>query len=926
MSRRTPSLAFAASLLLPAALHAQPTSAAERAAAWTAHNALAQSSWFRSLAWRPVGPVKIGARVEAVAIPPGNTGIIYAGVGSGNLWKTVNNGLTWRPIFEHESAFAIGDVAVSAINPEIVWVGTGEAQPRYSGYAYSGTGVFKSTNGGDTWTNMGLAETHHVAKVIIHPKNPDVVYVAAMGHQWSANKERGVFRTQDGGAHWTHVLAINDSTGVVDMVMDPADPNTLYAWGWQIEAGTSGGLFKSADGGTTWRHLTAGLPTGLLGRAGIDVAPNAPNVVYAFLDNRAPTTVQGRPYIGGEVYRSDDRGEHWAKVNTDDLYDVFGTFGWKFTDTRVDPRNSKHVYIMGNRGFESFDGGATWRRIGDRIIRLHDTDGRALHLDHHELVIDPANPDRLLLGNDGGLFMSYDAGASWLHLNNIPVTQMYFVATDDRTPYRIYAGTQDDAAMYGPANATLDDAVPDPWKSIYLDRWTGGDSYVTLPDPTDDRFVYYEHQNGDMLRMDITGASILSGGPSSENIRPRAPRGAPRIRFSWYTPFFISPHNPRTLYAGGNQVLKTTDRGANWTVISPDLGDPAGTDRSVVTTGAMTMLAESPLKAGMLAGGTEGGRVWLTTDDGAHWRRIDTGLPKKWVSRVILSAYDPARIFVSFTGFRQNDSRPWVFVSTDTGTTWQSIAANLPMESVNVIKEDPADASLLYVGTDLGVYVSRDRGRAWESLSATLPSTPVMDLTVQARERELVIGTYGRGAWIVDLVPIRDRSAMLGAALAGATSGTSGVSGSSGAAGSAGAAADIGDVTPMPLRLYPIRDAVADYFPWETVPGDRRGRNVARMPLASTAAGIASVIVTDSTGRAVRKWQSPITRGVNTITWDLQAERANGTPGAPGALADAQPGRYTVQVSVGVAHASGVVRVLADPILKRANGAPPREP
>jgi hypothetical protein len=500
---------------------------------------------------------------------------------------------------------------------------------------------------------------------------------------------------------------------------------------------------------------------------------------------------------------------------------------------------------------------------------------------------------------------------------------MYFVATDNRTPYRIYAGTQDDAAMYGPANATLDDAVPDPWKSVYLDRWTGGDSYVTLPDPTDERFVYYEHQNGAMLRMDITGASILSGGPSSENIRPRVPRGAPALRFSWYTPFFISPHNPRTLYAGGSQVMKTTDRGATWTAISPDLGDPAGADRSAVTTGAMTMLAESPLKAGMLAGGTEGGRVWLTTDDGAHWRRIDAGLPRKWVSRVILSAYDAARLYVSFTGFRENDSRPYVFVSNDTGRTWQSIAANLPMESVNVIKEDPADASLLYVGTDLGVYVSRYGGRTWESLSATLPSTPVMDLTVQARESELVIGTYGRGAWIVDLVPVRDRSATLSAAVAAATSGASGVSGSSGVAGSAGAAADVGDVIAAPLTLYPIRDVVADYFPWETVPGDRRGRNVARMQLASTAAGIASIVVTDSAGRAVRKWQAPITRGVNTLTWDLQAERANA---APGALGDAQPGRYSIQVSVGAAQAPGIVQVLADPILKRANGAPPREP
>ena len=867
-----------ACLLLPAVLPAQPTSATDRALAWTAHNALAQSSWYRGLAWRAAGPVKIGARVEAIAIPAGNTGTIYAGVGSGNLWKTVNNGLTWRPVFEHESAFAIGDVAVSRSQPNIVWVGTGEAQPRFSGYAYPGTGVFKSTNGGDSWTNMGLGETHHIAKVLIHPTNPNIVYVAAMGRQWTANRERGVFRTVDGGAHWTQVLFVDDTTGVVDMAIDPSNPNILYAWAWQIEAGTRGGLFKSRDGGTTWRHITAGLPTGVVGRSGIDVAPGAPNVLYLFLDNRASSTVRDRPYVGGEVYRSADRGEHWRRVNTDDLYEVFGTFGWKFTDVRVDPRNAQHVYIMGNRGFESFDGGATWRRLGDRILRLHDTEGRSLHLDHHELVIDPANPDRVLLGNDGGLFMSYDAGASWLHLNNIPVSQMYFVATDDKSPYRIFAGTQDDAALFGPSTASLDDAVPDPWRSVYLDRWTGGDSYVTLPDPTDDRFVYYEHQNGAMMRMDITGGSILSGGPSSENIRPRLPRGAPPLRFSWYTPFFISPHNPRTLYAGGNRVLKTIDRGTTWTAVSPELGDSAGADRAVVPTGALTMLTESPLVPGMLAGGTESGRVWLTTNDGATWRRIDAGLPRKWVSRVITSAQSAATLYVSFTGFREDDTRPYLFVSNDTGHTWRSIVSNLPQESVNVIKEDPTNADLLYVGTDLGVYVSFDRGGSWESLSSSLPSTPVQDLTVQSRDNELVIGTYGRGAWILDLTPIRDRLTVTSA---------------------------------MPLRVFPIRSVISDYFPWETVPGDRRGRNVARVHIASAVPGTANVSVSDSTGRVVRRWQAPVTLGVNTLVWDLQAERA------AGGLDDARAGRYTIDVNVGEARSSGAIEVRADPVLKR---------
>ena len=889
MRGRPSRIAFAAlgallALSSASAARAQsPTTAAERATAWATHQALDRASPFRGLAWRPVGPVRIGARVEAIAIPPGNTGTIYVGVGSGNLWKTVNNGLTWRAIFEHESAFAIGDVEVAPSDPRIVWVGTGEAQPRYAGYAYPGTGVFKSTDAGETWTAMGLAETHHIGKVLIDPRDPDVVFVAAMGHQWSANRERGVFRTEDGGAHWEQVLRIDDSTGVVDLAMDPSDPRILYAWAWQIEQGRTGGLFKSTDGGRHWRRASNGLPTGPLGRAGIAVAAGAPGVVYLHLDDRSPSSVKDRPFVGGSVYRSDDHGEQWRRVDRGDLFDLFGAYGWKFTDIRVDPRDAQHLYILGNHAMESRDGGATWQRIGDRILRLHDTEGRALHLDHHEMVIDPANPDRVLLGNDGGLFLSYDAGASWLHLNNIPVTQMYFVATDDRSPYRIYAGTQDNAALYGPSDASLDDAVPDPWRSVYLDRWTGGDSYVTLPDPTDDRFIYYEHQNGAMMRMDITGSSILSGGPSSQNIRPRLPRGSAPLRFSWYTPFFISPHDPRTLYVGGDRVLKSIDRGTTWRAVSPELGDPPGADRAPVTTGGFTMLAESPLRRGMLAGGTEGGRLWLSTDDGAQWRRIDTGLPQKWVSRVTLSAQDPATIYVSFTGFREDDTRPYVFVSNDTGRTWRSIAANLPAEAVNVIKEDPTNADLLYVGTDLGVYVSRDRGGSWESLNATLPSTPVQDLTVQSRESELVIGTYGRGAWVLDLAPIRAPRAEWSAAA---------------------------------LHLFPVRDVVQDWYPWDAVPGDRRGRREARMQVASDRPREATIAVRDSTGQVVREWPVSLGAGVTSVEWDMQVMDREGR------LVDVRPGAFAVEVRAGDERETRPIRVAPDPRLTQG----PRRP
>ncbi len=865
----------AVALLGPAPAAGQrATPAAARAAAWQRHEAMAERSFYRGLTWRAVGPVKTGARVEAIAIPPGNTGTIYVGVASGNLWKTVNNGITWRPVFDHESAFTIGDVAVSRSDPNVVWVGTGEAQPRFAGYDFPGTGVFKSVDAGAHWTHMGLDDTQHIGRVLIDPRNADVVYVAAIGHQWTPNRERGVFRTRDGGRHWQQVLFIDDSTGVVDLAMDPADPRTLYAWGWQIEQGRDGGLFKSTDGGDHWRRITAGLPAGPLGRANIGIAPGDPRVLYLFLDNRMPSAVPHRPYVGGEVYRSDDGGEHWHKANTGDLWNVFGVFGWKFCDVHIDPRDPDHVYILGNRAYESFDGGATFRQLGDRILRVHHTDGRAMHLDQHDLVIDPANPDRLLLGNDGGLYMSYDAGQSWLQLNDIPVSQMYFVSTDDARPYHIYAGTQDDAAVYGPSDASLDDDVPAVWRSVYLDRWTGGDSFVTLPDPTDPHVVYYEHQNGDIRRMDLTGTSVLTGGPSAVDVHPHAPPGMPRIRFSWYTPFLISPYDPRTLYAGGTRVLQSTDRGDHWTVISPDLGDPPGPDRGRVTTGALTRLDESPLVRGMLAGGTEGGRLWLTTDHGTSWRRTDDGLPHDWVTCVTLSKWSPGRIYASFTGFRDDDETPYVYVSDDTGRTWRSIAANLPTESVFAVREDPVDPRVLYLGTDLGVYLSRDRGAHWESLSATLPSTAVLGLTVQAQAGDLVIGTYGRGAWILDLTPIHDRTAV-----------------------------SVAD----PLYVYPIRGATADWFGWEALPGERRGRNVARMQVESLSAGMASLTVRDSAGRAVRHWQAALTPGVNTVTWDLQVERG------PGALGEAAAGSYALDVSLGTARAARGFTVLADP-------------
>lgn len=743
----------------PGRISAQATSPADRLGSWEEHKRLEAESPFRDLHWRAVGPMQAGARVEAIAVPPGNHGVIYVGIGSGNVWKTENNGLTWTPIFEKESTFSIGDIAVSSSHPEIVWVGTGETQPRHSGYSYAGTGVFKSSDAGNSWQNVGLNDTHHIGKVLIHPSDPDVVYVAALGHFWSPNEERGVFRTRDGGESWDRLLFVSDHTGVVDLVMDPSDPEVLLASAWQAvsgtaaEAGEESGIFRTTDGGESWEKVSDGLPSGPLGRIGLDFAPSASGVAYAYVDNWNANPMEDREILGGEVYRSDDAGESWRKVDEDDLYPVFGVYGWKFTDIRVSPEDDDDLFILGNRAFRSVDGGKTFRRVGERILRVHDTRGVIMHLDHHEIWIDPLNPDRILLGNDGGLFQSWDRGESWLHHNNIPAAEFYSVSLDMSDPYRIFGGTQDNAALYGPSHLPLENQVRDPWENVYLDQWTGGDSFDTYLDPTDSAFVYYEHQHGAMRRMDITQESVLTG--AAESIRPRLGRDE-EWRSGWYTPFIISHYDPWTLFVGGNRVLRSTNRGQEWTSFSPDLSDPPEGPRGAVPFGTVTMISESRLIEALLYVGTEGGSLWITRDGGGDWARIGEGLPKKWVSRVVASSHEVGRVYVSHTGFREDDFRSYLFKSEDFGESWGSIVGNLPAESVNVIQEDPELSEVLYVGTDLGVYVSGDGGATWYSLSANLPSTPVHDLDIHPRDGDLVIGTHGRSVFILDLEPVRD--------------------------------------------------------------------------------------------------------------------------------------------------------------------------
>lgn len=727
---------------LPAAT---ATPVAARQAAWQKHVSMAKASPFRDLEWRAVGPRKQGGRIESIACPVGQPSTIYVGAGSGNLWKTENNGITWTPIFEHESAFAIGAVAVAPSDASQVWVGTGEELMARSSYA--GTGVFKSTDAGATWQNMGLADTFHIAKIVVHPTRPGTVYVAAIGHLYTDNAERGLFKTVDGGATWQKILFVNDRTGCMDLAMVDTAPDTLFAAMWpherkawgHVSYGRESGLYRSTDAGRSWQRLTKGLPSGeKVGRIGVAIAPSNPKVVYGICD--VQSDAEG-------VYRSDDGGDTWRKVNKDPI-----RAGYDFSEIRVSPDNENEIYVPGQRSYHSVDGGRTYKQIEGTLVHLLRHNSRVLHLDAHDLWIDPANPDHLVLGNDGGLHISWDRGEAWLHMNNIPIGEFYAVWADMAKPYRIFGGTQDNAALFGPGRVPIKEGEPDPWRHVYLDPWGGGDSYFTYCDPDEPHIMYYEHQFGALRRKDMNTGKTKS-------IRPKVPRGEPKLKCNWMTPFILSHHNGPTIYFGAQSLFKSDDRGDTWQKISPDLSSQPGPGKQGnVPYGTITTLSESPLTQGLLYAGTDDGQVHVTRDDGKTWQRINQGLPDKWVSRVIASSHRDGIVYTSLTGYREDDTTVYLFRSEDYGQTWQAIGKPLPAESVNVIREDPRCPAVLYVGTDLGVYVSLDTGATWHSLCCNLPTTPVHDLFVHPRDNDLIAGTHGRSIFVMDISPIQKRA------------------------------------------------------------------------------------------------------------------------------------------------------------------------
>jgi photosystem II stability/assembly factor-like uncharacterized protein len=731
------------------------------------HQAMKAASPFKHMTWQFVGPTNISGRVTDVAIvtPRGKSYTMYAATATGGVWKTENDGVTWAPIFEKEITASIGDLAIAPNDPNVIWAGTGEANIFRSSNA--GAGIYKSTDAGRTWTHMGLAATHTIARIVIHPTNPDTVYVAASGHEWTDNEDRGVYKTTDGGKTWAKVLYVNPRAGAIDLVMDPSDPSTVYASTWQRirrkwndprhEADYTGsGVQKSTDGGATWTPINDGLPSAPhRGRIGLDVARSNPNVLYAFVDSydiarqaqAGETDAYGRPRAavikGAEVYRTDDKGRSWRKVSDSnaDMERAAGTYGWVFGQIRVDPTNENTVYIMGLGLNISKNGGKTFQPL------------RGMHSDHHALWIDPENPRFLVNGNDGGIVVSYDQGATWRQfLDNLPAVQFFNVSYDMETPFHVYGSIQDHGSRRGVVDLSRGrDRIP----AQEFENAPGGEGTRHAIDPYDTKTVYSAGFYHNMNRTDVSRPEGRNPG-AAKSITPRLSPADGILRGQWLTPIILSPHNPSVVYYGGQYVFRSSNRGDTWERISPDLTYNDPKQLGDIPYQTVFALSESPMRAGLLYAGTDDGRLHVTRDGGKSWTEITKGLaPKRWMAKVAASAFDEGTVYVAQNGKRDDDFTAYLWKSTDFGVTWKSLAAGIPLGPINVITEDPTNPKILYVGTDVGAYVSLDGGATWDVLGGNLPTNYVHDIVVHPRDRVIVAATHGRGMWAMDAVPVQ---------------------------------------------------------------------------------------------------------------------------------------------------------------------------
>ncbi len=669
--------------------------------------------------WKLAGPTNIGGRVSDVEMDPTNQQIIYAGIASGGIFKSTNGGTIWNPIFDNAPNLSIGDIGISPSNPSIIYVGTGESNGGGGSQTYDGLGVYKSTNAGATWSYVGLDSVGSIGRVIVDPKNPNRAFVAAMGDLFGKDSKRGIYRTTNGGTTWQKVLYVTDSTGGVDLAINPINPDTIYAATWErvrtpyyhTYGGVTSNVYRSYNGGNTWTKLTNGIPSNVStnGRIGIGICNTSPNVLYAIYAD-AIGNFKG-------IFKTTDYGTSWVQTNDGSLSGMYATYGWWNGKITVDPNNANIVYAVGFDTYKSTNGGGSWANTT-----------ASNHVDHHALYVHPLNSNLVLDGNDGGIYISTNAGSTYTK-PALPITQFYTSEIDYTTPARLYGGAQDNNVIRTTTGA--------------LNNWTsivGGDGFYTLVDPTNNAYVYGESQYGAMQRS-TNGGGSFSGGTSGISGTDRQ---------NWNTPFVFDPSNPVNMYYGSNRLWKSTNRAVSWTVISPDLTNGVTAGNLVWST--ITTIAVAKSNANVIYVGTDDGNIQVTTNGGANWTKVSTSLPKRWVTRVAVDPVNPAVAYATVSGYRWDEYLPHVYKTTNTGATWTDISSNLPGAPVNDIVLDPVKKdSTYYVASDVGVYYTTDAGTSWSTVGDSLPNVPITDLTIHAPSKILVAATFGRSMWKLDL-------------------------------------------------------------------------------------------------------------------------------------------------------------------------------
>ena len=974
------------------------------------------ASHLDGISWRSVGPAAMGGRITDLAVRKDKPAVFFFGAATGGVWRTTNGGTTFEPVFDTYGTGSIGAVALAPSDPDIVWVGSGEANARNS--ASYGDGVYKSTDGGDSWKHMGLRETRHVGSISVHPVDPDVVFVAGLGHVWGSNPMRGLYRTNDGGETWSQVLAIDDDTGCIDVTFHPTDSKVVYCAAYQVRRdgfdtndpavkyGERAGIYRSTDGGTTWGKLTSGLPTCKYGRVGLETCTARPNWVFAVVETEytgrpAPTSpdVKGGPaYLGvraedrdgndgalvlevlastgakkagikrndilleiggkkvvgydsmieaigahkagdrtrvvvkrgdkneeldltfgprqapripgtlggqgansvekqgptgfqtGGVYLSKNRGEKWERINS------LTPRPFYYSQIRVDPTNPENIWVLGTQLHVSRNGGKRFRPTG----------ARGIHVDHHAMWIDPKDPRHMLLGNDGGLHVTWDRGGSWETLHLMPLAQFYGIALDDRKPYRIYGGLQDNGSWGFPSRVRSTYGIT----NEHVFRIGSGDGFLCAVDPSNNDIVYCESQGGNLRRVNVaTGATSSVRRPGQTGARRgfgggRGARGRSGYRFNWETPFLLSPHNPRTLLWAGNKVFRSINRGDSAKEISKDI--------TASSRGTASALAESPRAEGVIWVGTDDGALHVTRNGGKEWTAVHDNLPtlktSKWISHIECSRGDAGTAWIVIDGHRSHDFRPHIWKTSDYGKTFERMVEGMPVVSTKVLRQDPHNSSVLYAGLETGVWVSINGGESWVRMQGNLPTVRVDDILIHSRDREVVIGTHGRGVWIADCAAVEALTT---------------------------------EVVAQDLHLVPPKETV------QWIRDGSAGRYGARRfhIAQSTGATISywlgrepkkdedvTISIHDATGKQIATVRAKKKAGMNEVTWNLRKRSARGRGprggggrgrrGGRGARGGGtvSPGTYRVTVRFGEEEMSAGLNVVADPKLAPSNG------